>query len=124
MNHKALGRMADAGPLVQLANAIARAWPVGRPLEFVHAPFAAADEPATLDPAFYEPLAGLELPEWTRFIAGFAHEDQSLSDQLAIRSLIDDNLGVPADISTACGLGRRTPEAAAAAMDRIAELCA
>jgi hypothetical protein len=32
MNHKAYGRMTDAAPLVQLANAIAARWPAGRPI--------------------------------------------------------------------------------------------
>jgi hypothetical protein len=90
----------------------------------VHAPFAAADEPPTTDPAYYAPLADLELPGWVRFIAGFAHEDQPIEEQLAIRAALDDAVGRQVDVSTSCGLGRRSPSAGAAAMDRIAELCA
>ncbi len=123
MNHRAFGRMRDAAPLVALSNAIVRAWPAGRPLEFVHAPFAAADEPPPADPEFYAPLAGLNLPTETRFIAGIAHEAQGLATQETIRSLIDGHLGHPVDISTSCGLGRREESAARAAMERIRVLC-
>ena len=42
MNHRALGKLNDTAPLVTLANALARAWPDDRPLEFMHAPFASA----------------------------------------------------------------------------------
>ena len=123
MNHKAFGRMADATPLVLLTNAIVKAWPAGRPLEFVHAPFAAADDPPPLDDAFYAPLAQLELPSGVRFIAGIAHEDQPLADQRRVRATVDRASGRTVDISTSCGLGRRDPAAALAALDRIAELC-
>ena len=37
--------------------------------------------------------------------------------------MIDAAVGQPVDISTSCGLGRRDADAAAAALDRIAELC-
>ena len=57
MNHRALAQLKDTAPLVTLANALARAWPDDRPLEFVHAPFAAADQPPPLAPALV-PAAG------------------------------------------------------------------
>jgi hypothetical protein len=123
MNHRALGRMTDAQPLVLLANAIVRAWPDGRPLEFVHAPLAAADEPPSTDASFYAPLSDLRLGDGVRFIAGFAHEDQPLSQQREIRTVIEGRLGHLTDISTACGLGRRGATAATAAMERIRTLC-
>ncbi len=123
MNHRALGRMDDATPLVLLSNAINKSWPDDRTLEFVHAPFAAADDPPPVDPSFYSPLARLNLSRGVRFIAGIAHEDQALEAQLSIRSAIDAAVGHPVDISTSCGLGRREPEAARSALDRIAALC-
>jgi hypothetical protein len=123
MNHRALGRMTDAAPLVALTNALARSWPHDRPLEFVHAPFAAAEEPPPTDTAFYAPLSDLSLPRGIRFVAGIAHEDQPLADQLRIRGVVDDQVGSTVDISTSCGLGRREPDAAHAALDRINELC-
>jgi len=41
-----LASMPDNQSGVLLANAIAKAWPAGRSLEFVHAPFAAAQKGA------------------------------------------------------------------------------
>ena len=122
MNHRALGKITDAGPLVQLANAAVRRWPAGWPLEYVHAPLAAADNPPTADPAFYQPLSDLRLGPDVRFIAGFAHEDQDERTQVSIRQMIEDAVGQPVGISTSCGLGRRQPDAALAAMDRIKAL--
>jgi hypothetical protein len=122
MNHHALGRMKDTAPLVTLANALARAWPADRPLEFMHAPFAAADIPPSTSPRWYAPLDRLRLGAGTRFVAGFAHEDQPLEDQLFVLDLIERSVGERVTISHACGLGRRTPEAAERALARLAEL--
>jgi hypothetical protein len=122
MNHRALGQMPDAAPVVLLANALAARWPARRPLRYVHAPLAAADDPPTEEAAFYQPLAGLRLGSGVRFIAGFAHEDQDAAVQFRIRQIIEDSVGHPVDISTSCGLGRRQPAAASAAMDRIKQL--
>lgn len=122
MNHHALGKMKDTAPLVTLANALARAWPADRPLEFLHAPFAAADIPPVTAPRWYAPLDKLRLGTGTRFIAGFAHEDQSLEEQLFVLDLIERSVGERVAISHACGLGRRTPEAAERALARLAEL--
>lgn len=123
MNNRAFGTMTDVGPLVLLANAIMRSWPAERPLELLHAPFAAADHPATTDPAFYAPLRQLNLPGTVRFAAGFAHESQSLTDQRLIRTVIDDLLQQQVVIASACGLGRRTEAAGRAVLERTAELC-
>jgi hypothetical protein len=123
MNNRAFGRMSDVTPLVVLANAITSNWPDGRALDTLHAPFAAADVPASTDRAFYEPLSGLNLPIGTRFAAGFAHESQSLADQLEIRSVIEERLGREVMMSAACGLGRRSEEAGRRVLERTAELC-
>lgn len=123
MNNRAFGKMTDVRPLVLLANAILRSWPERRPLDIIHAPIAAADQPATTDPVFYGPLRDLALPENVRFAAGFAHESQSMSDQLRIRTMIDDLLGRQVTIAAACGLGRRSEAAGRAVLERIAELC-
>lgn len=121
MNHRALGRLRDAGPLVQLANALVARWPAGRPLVYVHGPLAAADHPPVDDAAFYRPLRGLRL-RGARFIAGYAHEDQDLATQRRIRQHVEDALGRRADVSTSCGLGRRDRAAAVAALKRIKAL--
>jgi hypothetical protein len=122
MNNRAFGTMRDVAPLVALANALVRRWPAEQTLAYVHAPFAAADHPATTDPAFYTPLTGLRLPQPTRFAAGFAHESQTLADQIGIRSMIEDHLQRPVDISAACGLGRRSAEDGRRVLERTAEL--
>jgi hypothetical protein len=124
MNHRAFGRMKDVGPLVSLTQAIVAAWPAGRALEFVHAPFAAADDPPPTAESFYAPLAALELPAQTRFIAGFAHEEQSLAEQRQVLGTIEKLLGRPVDIASSCGLGRREATAARRTLQRTAELCA
>lgn len=123
MNHRAFGAMKDVSPLVRLTNAIVSAWPAGRPLEFVHAPFAAADDPPPTNESFYAPLASLELPEYVQFIAGFVHEEQSLDDQRRVLALIENFLGRQVDISSSCGLGRRDADTARRALERTAELC-
>ena len=124
MNHRALGQLTDTAPVVLLANALAARWPAGRPLEYVHVPLAAADNPPTEDAAFYQPLSGLRLGPEVRLIAGFAHEDQDPAAQFRIRGVVEDAVGRPVGISTSCGLGRRTPAAALAALDRIKLLLA
>jgi hypothetical protein len=124
MNNRAFGTMDDVTPLVLLANAILAGWPAERRLDILHAPFAAADQPATTDAAFYAPLASLKLPTAVRFAAGFAHESQSLVDQVTIRSMIDDLMQREVAISAACGLGRRSAADGRAVLERTAELCA
>ncbi len=123
MNNKPFGTLDDVSPLVLLSNAIVAGWPAGRPLDLIHAPFAAADQPAPTDPAYYAPLSGLVVPPGTRFAAGFAHESQTVADQLTIRGLIEDQLGSEVTISAACGLGRRSEEDGRAVMERMALLC-
>lgn len=122
MNHRALGRMRDVRPLVLLANAIARQWPEGRPLDFVHAPFAAAIEPPPLEEAFYAPLRELRLPDETRFVAGFVHEGRSLEEQRRVLGIIEAAARRRVDVATSCGLGRRDRDAALATLDQAREL--
>jgi hypothetical protein len=124
MNNRAFGTMRDVTPLVLLANAILSAWPAERRLELIHAPFAAADTPATTAAGFYEPLTELRLPREVRFAAGFVHEAQELSRQRDIRDLIESRLARQVDVAAACGLGRRDLSAARANLARTAELCA
>lgn len=122
MNHRALANLSGATPVVLLANAIVKAWPVGRPLEFIHAPFAAAQVVPRTEAAWYAPLKQLRLPSQTRFVAGFAHEDQDLVEQRRIRAEIERNVGHEVDVATSCGLGRRSRAAAVAALERTGEL--
>jgi hypothetical protein len=124
LGHKAMGRMRDASPVVHLANAVVAAWPAGPRLEYVHGPLAAGELPPTLDPAFYRPLAGLRLPESTRFAAGFLHESRSTEQARLILDLIESAYGREVDVAAACGLGRRGRDNALAVMRQAADLCA
>ncbi len=123
LGHKALGKLRDATPLVRLTEAIARRWPAGRPLEYVHAPLAAGEEPPVLDPAFYQPLNQLRLPLSTRFVAGFVHESRSIDELRQILAQVESQLGHSVDVAAACGLARRGSEAATTVMRQTAELC-
>lgn len=122
MNNTAFSRLDDATTLTLLANAIVDRFPKGRTLEFMHLPLAHGSEPPTLDERFYEPLTKLAVPTDVRLIAGFAHEGQSLEDQLAVRELIEARVGRPVDIAASCGLGRRDLEAAEANLTRSGAL--
>lgn len=117
LQHKAFAEMSDAEPLVLVANALAEYWPDGRPLDFIHAPFAAADEPPIPDVSFYESLRNLRLPDEVRFIAGFLHERLDHQAHKELLDRIEELVGRKVDIAAACGLGRRaTPEDAFEAM--------
>jgi len=122
MNHRALGRLRDVGPIVWLANAIFDRWPAGRSLDFVHAPLAAGNEPPPLDDAFYAPLRELRLPATTRFIAGFVHEERTLAEQRKLLGELDDLIGRPVDVGCSCGLGRRSREDAMRTIDQAVAL--
>ncbi|GAA1523083.1 hypothetical protein [Kribbella lupini] len=120
MGHEAKLQPKTAAPLVTLANALQRHWPQGSTLEYLHLPLCGGQQPPSTDPAFYAPLKKLngEPP----LVAGIAHEAQPLADQFVVRRLVEDAVGRPVDIATACGLGRRTPEQAADAVARMRAL--
>ena len=107
MNHKSMVGMRDITPAVLAANEIAAAWPSDRTLEFIHVPFAAAEEPPTFDPAFYQPLSKLDIPDSVRFVAGCIHESLSSDKQVELLRLIESYVGRQVDVAAACGLGRR-----------------
>ncbi|WP_369055304.1 hypothetical protein [Kineococcus terrestris] len=118
LGHRALRQLPDAAPLVQLTAALVRARPAGRPLEFVHLPFSGGDAPPPVDPAFYAPLRALRdaVPADVRVVAGLAHEEQAPAEQDRVLALVEDALGRRVDVATSCGLGRRSPAAAEAAV--------
>lgn len=123
LGHKALGTLRDATPLVRLTEAIIRRWPTEHPLEYVHAPLAAGEEPPVLDASFYRPLGSLRLPAATRFVAGLLHEARSLDELHQILAQLDSLLGQPVDVAASCGLARRGADAAITVMRQSAELC-
>ncbi|HEY0239248.1 MAG TPA: hypothetical protein VGC37_11405 [Friedmanniella sp.] len=122
LNNQPLAEMDDVSPLVLLANAVARRWPVDRSLLYVHAPLAAADKPAPVRPGYYAPLRDLDLSVGTDFVAGFVHERQDLTDQVGIRDLVDGLIGRPVQIAAACGLGRRSRDDAERNLEQTALL--
>jgi hypothetical protein len=124
LQHQALFRMRDTGPVVALLNAVAARWSAGHRLELVHAPLAAGVEPPPLDPAFYARLSALRLPPETRFAAGLLHEARTVAELRTVVAAVEDALGHPVDVAASCGLGRRDPETARVILRQGAQLCA
>jgi hypothetical protein len=122
LGHKALCALRDTGPIVKLTNAIVRRWPEGRPLEYVHAPLVAGQDPPPLEKSFYQPLAQLRLPPEIRFVAGFLHENRSMDELRRILATIEAQIGQPVDVAASCGLGRRGAAAADVVMQQSAQL--
>ena len=122
MNHRSLASLTDASPVVLLANAIVKAWPAGRPLEFIHAPFAAAVTVPAPTRRGTRRSTSSACPRTRASSPGFAHEDQDLDQQRRIRALIESHVGREVDVATSCGLGRRSRPAAEAALERTAQL--
>jgi hypothetical protein len=122
-HHKAFTEMRDASAQATLANAVSRAWPSGRPLEFIHFPLCAAAVPPPLDEAAYAPLADLDLPATTRVATGFIHESLDIDTHRKLLATIERQAGQAVDPSAACGLGRRPDDAQAwDAMDKTSAL--
>ncbi|MGW5519950.1 hypothetical protein [Nocardia africana] len=124
--HLCLGSLHNTGvplrrarPVVDLANSVARQWPAGRTLEYVHVPFAAGDRPPAAGARFYAPLAELSLPAGTRFYAGLVHDVPTEEEQRKTLRTIENALGRRVDgVACACGLGRRPRAVADALMAR------
>ncbi|MFE3193567.1 hypothetical protein ACFXHA_31515 [Nocardia sp. NPDC059240] len=91
--------------VVALANAIARYWPAGRQLDFVHMPIGDGKQ-APVRPRYYAPLARLELPVDTRLIAGLAHPAQPLAQARQALATAESAYGRRLDVASPCGLGR------------------
>ncbi|HET7302441.1 MAG TPA: hypothetical protein VFI74_03880 [Candidatus Saccharimonadales bacterium] len=100
---------------VELMNAIGSdpRWE-GRKLRYIHEPIAAGHDVPTLESSMYEDLQDLRLPPGVRYIAGMLHERQSLRRQRKVLELVKENLpqGQALGIAAACGLGRRSRNAA------------
>ncbi|MBF6329336.1 hypothetical protein IU452_12490 [Nocardia transvalensis] len=119
MRNKARATLRDARPLVYLANSIARQWPSGRILEYVHGPLAAGDIPPSEKPEFYAPLADLALGADTEFYAGLVHDGPTEEQQVRTLHMIEESLGRQVGaVASACGLGRRPRDVADALMVR------
>jgi hypothetical protein len=123
LNHENLGKPRTTRPLVQIANALTRQWPPGRPLEYLHAPLTGGTDPVPTEPAYYTPLHNLRLHPRTRFIAGLVQETSTTSQLRHALELTETAYGKSVDIAAGCGLARRTPEAAAANAKLTRMLC-
>jgi hypothetical protein len=123
LQHTALFRLRDTGPVVTLLNALVARWPSDHRLELVHAPLAAGVEPPPLDPAFYARLSALRLPPDTRFVAGLLHEGRTADELRTAVAAVEDALGRPVDLAASCGLGRRDRETARTVLRQGAQLC-
>ncbi|MFE9575417.1 hypothetical protein ACFYO1_03455 [Nocardia sp. NPDC006044] len=95
----------SAAPVVALTNAIARYWPAGRHLDFIHLPIGDGKQ-ASVRPRYYEPLGRLELPPTTRVIAGLAHPAQPLTQARQALAAAESAYGGLLDVASPCGLGR------------------
>jgi hypothetical protein len=126
--HRAAIEPASALPLVLLANEIVGQWPTGPEapvLDYIHMPLAAADKPPAMDPAWYQALSDLRLPDGCRFAAGFVHEALGLDANLAVLGLVEDAYGAQVTIATSCGLARRPdPAQVPDALQKMAALAA
>ncbi|MFF3223084.1 hypothetical protein ACFYV7_09830 [Nocardia suismassiliense] len=106
----------SAAPVVALTNAIARYWPAGRHLDFVHLPIGDGKQ-APVRPRYYAPLARLELPATTRVVAGLAHPAQPLAEARQGLAAAESAYGGRLDVAAPCGLGRyKTVERAQSAV--------
>ncbi len=112
-NHEAFSRLDTVEPIVRVANAIVERWPEGRPLDYIHVPFAAASEPPPTEPQFYAALGDLRLPEGVRLAAGFVHEHVDEAGHRALLATIEQAAGREVDVAATCGLGRRPDDAEA-----------
>jgi hypothetical protein len=119
-------RLVTMEPVVAVLEAITDALERPEALEYVHFPLASREGLPPLERDVYRPLSGLRerLPDETRIVAGLADEHQSLRDQRIVRDIAEDMIGERLDIAAACGLGHRTPEAAAEVVARMVELAA
>lgn len=114
LNNRSMITSDDLRPTVALTNALVKAWPPRRPLEFVHLPFAHGEDPAPTDPEVYAPLGDLAVSPTTRVIAGFVHEKNSEEESRRLLETIEGAARRQVDVAAACGLGRRDRDQAVA----------
>ncbi|SOD97818.1 hypothetical protein [Spirosoma fluviale] len=121
-HNEALVHPKTLGKMVAFSNALAQAWPQQHKLAYVHYPFAEGCIAPPSDSRYYAPLAAIQLPRATRFVAGFVHEKRTLAENRHILDSIETAHGQAVDIACSCGLGRRSPETAIELLSLIARL--
>jgi hypothetical protein len=101
---------ADAGRLADVLRGILSTAP--RPVDWVHLPVPIERD----DPAYFAPLADVELPEATELYLGLLHHEDGVDG--ALRRAAAAATAVPAfGVGTECGFGRGPSERTAALLD-------
>ncbi len=109
--------------MVAFANGMVQRWPARHTLDFVHVPLAEGEVPPRTDPAWYAPLSRIDLPPGTRFAAGFVHDSLSFDENRSVLAAVEAARGAAVDVSSSCGLGRRTQASATRLLEWAARLC-
>jgi hypothetical protein len=122
LNNKALISPPSLDKMVHFTNRLMATWPSSHELNYVHVPLAEASEPPPIDPAWYAPLADMELPSGVRFVAGFVHDKRSLDEHRRILEILDQLRPDGVDIASSCGLGRRDDKTALALLETTSRL--
>lgn len=93
----------DSGNLVRVANALFAA--TARPIDYVHMPVPIERS----DDEYFEPLAGLKLPEASKLYLGLIHREDGLEG--ALKRVAAAGRFAPAfGVATECGMGRSPRE--------------
>ena len=119
-------RLPTTAAIANAGEAIAEVLERPEALEYIHFPLLATPHPAPVQAESFRQLTRLRraLPDDTRLVVGLVDDGQALGDQSRVLDLVEDAVGEPVDIAAPCGLGRRTPEAAARLVGRMLELAA
>lgn len=79
--------------------------------------------PPRTHPGWYQPVGRIVLPADTRFVAGFVHEGLGFDDNRRVLDAVEAARRSVVDVSSSCGLGRRTEAVAAQLLEWTARLC-
>ncbi len=112
LNNESLAKISTLKKLVSFSNKLVKKIPSDRKLEFIHYPLAEGKVPPVTEASFYNPLKKINLPQDTRFIAGFVHEKLSIEEHKQLLKNIEHIRSQKVDIACSCGMGRRTSETA------------
>ncbi len=108
LNNESLAKISTLKRLVSFSNKLVKKIPTDRNLDFIHYPLAEGKTPPVTDASFYQELRKINLPENTRFVAGFVHEKLSIEEHILLLKNIENIRGQQVDIACSCGMGRRT----------------
>lgn len=112
LNNESLAKISTLKSLVKFSNKMVKRFPATHRLEFMHYPLAEGKVPPTVEASFYNELKKITLPQHTRFIAGFVHENLSIEQHKQLLKCIEQIRNEKIEIACSCGMGRRSTEAA------------